>query len=171
MSALGSPQSPVRLIYNLWLIWLGIFLLFTFIIISYESSTSFDILSLLSSLCIAIFAIGAGIISGIFSVNESKEVINLASTIHGFSSVIGFMSLLFFPLLRWISLFIKNDYFEGSLCIISFLLATIFFTFFIIGDKEKFRNTIFSYEGLWEGLTLFCMYIPFLYMGFSNIII
>lgn len=26
MSALGSSQSPVRLIYNLWLIWLGSFL-------------------------------------------------------------------------------------------------------------------------------------------------
>ena len=25
MSALGSPQSPVRVIYNTWLIWLGLF--------------------------------------------------------------------------------------------------------------------------------------------------
>ena len=29
MSALGSPQSPVRLIYNLWLVWLGGFLAYT----------------------------------------------------------------------------------------------------------------------------------------------
>lgn len=29
MSALGSLQSPVRLVYNLWLIWLGSFLTFT----------------------------------------------------------------------------------------------------------------------------------------------
>ena len=29
MSALGSPQSPVRLIYNIWLIWLGCFLTFS----------------------------------------------------------------------------------------------------------------------------------------------
>lgn len=29
MSALGSSQSPVRLIYNLWLIWLGSFFTFT----------------------------------------------------------------------------------------------------------------------------------------------
>lgn len=25
MSVLGNPQSPVRLIYNAWLIWLGFF--------------------------------------------------------------------------------------------------------------------------------------------------
>lgn len=25
MSALGSPQSPVRLVYNSWLVWLGFF--------------------------------------------------------------------------------------------------------------------------------------------------
>lgn len=25
MSALGNPQSPVRLVYNLWLVWLGCF--------------------------------------------------------------------------------------------------------------------------------------------------
>lgn len=29
MSALGSQQSPVRLVYNLWLVWLGVFLTFT----------------------------------------------------------------------------------------------------------------------------------------------
>ena len=29
MSVLGSPQSPVRLVYNIWLIWLGGFLTYT----------------------------------------------------------------------------------------------------------------------------------------------
>ena len=29
MSVLGSPQSPVRLVYNIWLIWLGGFLAYT----------------------------------------------------------------------------------------------------------------------------------------------
>ena len=29
MSALGNPQSPVRLVYNLWLVWLGGFLVLT----------------------------------------------------------------------------------------------------------------------------------------------
>lgn len=32
MSALGSPESPVQSIYNVWLIWLGIFLSFTAIV-------------------------------------------------------------------------------------------------------------------------------------------
>lgn len=171
MSALGSPESPVRNIYNLWLIWLGLFLLFASIVIYNKSTTYFDMLSFLISFCIAVFAIGAGIMSAIFSVNESKDVVNLSSKIHGLSSAIGFMSLLFFPLLKGISSFTKNDFLEGILCIISFLLATVFFIFFIMGDKEKFKNTIFSYEGLWERLALFCMYIPFLYIGISNLLI
>ena len=27
MSVLGSPESPVRKVYNIWLVWLGVFLL------------------------------------------------------------------------------------------------------------------------------------------------
>ena len=47
MSALGSPQSPVRVIYNTWLIWLGLF--FTFVAIAYflTARIDFPILSVL----------------------------------------------------------------------------------------------------------------------------
>lgn len=40
MSALGSQQSPVRVIYNTWLIWLGLFL--TFVAIAYFLTTRID---------------------------------------------------------------------------------------------------------------------------------
>ena len=35
--------------------------------------------------------------------------------------------------------------------------------------KEQFQNTLLKYEGLWERLTLFCMYIPFAYKSMSNL--
>ena len=83
MSVLGSPQSPVRLIYNVWLIWLGTFLLFVALAYYFSSRAEFPILSILVLLSIGIFAVGAGVISGMFSVNETKDMATTASKIHG----------------------------------------------------------------------------------------
>lgn len=163
MSALGSSQSPVRLIYNAWLMWLGCFLLFTAVVYFFVTRTEFPVLSVLISLSIGSFAVGAGVISGIFSVNENKDIVTIDSKIHGVSAAIGFMALLFFPLLNGIVSFKQKDVVFGVVSIISFILALIFFTFFVMGDKEQFQNTVFGYEGLWERMTLFCMYVPFIY--------
>lgn len=169
MSALGNPESPVRNIYNIWLIWLGIFLLFTSFVIYPEIKQVSASLAVMTSLSIAVFAIGAGILAGIFSVNESKETVTVASKIHGIGSAIGFMTLLFFPLLSCITGFKNNNPIQGTICVIAFISAIAFFIFFIMGDKEEFQKTIFSYEGLWERLTLFFMYVPFLYMILENL--
>ena len=115
MSVLGSPQSPVRLVYNLWLV-LAVFML----------------------LSIGFFAVGAGLISGFFSVNESKYIVNTASKIHGIGAAIGFMALLLFPLLNGIVSFKQNDTAEGIISISSFVLSLIFFACFVMGDKEQF---------------------------------
>lgn len=45
MSVLGNPQSPVRLIYNAWLIWLGFFLIFVAVIYRYEYKETSETLS------------------------------------------------------------------------------------------------------------------------------
>ena len=169
MSALGSPQSPVRLIYNLWLVWLGGFLTFTAIAYFAKMRAEFPCLSILIALSIGIFAVGAGLISGFFSVNGSKDIVTTASRIHGASAAIGFMALLLFPLLNGIVSFRQNDTVEGIVSISSFVLALIFFACFVMGDKEQFQNTVLKYEGLWERLTLFCMYIPFVYKSMDNL--
>lgn len=171
MSALGSSQSPVRLIYNAWLMWLGCFLLFTAVVYFFVIRTEFPVLSVLISLSIGIFAVGAGVISGIFSVNENKDIVTIASKIHGVSAAIGFMALLFFSLLNGIVSFKQKDVIFGVVSIISFILALIFFTFFVMGDKEQFQNTVFRYEGLWERMTLFCMYVPFIYKTIYSLLL
>lgn len=163
MSALGSPESPVRKVYNVWLVWLGVFLLVTSFAIFPEIKKISVVLAVLSFLSIAVFAVGAGILAGIFSVNESKEVVTTASKVHGAGSAIGFMLLLFYPLISSIVAFKSNDIFQGIICVAAFALALLFFVFFIMGDKEELKDTIFAYEGLWERLTLFFMYVPFLY--------
>ena len=170
MSALGSPESPVRTIYNAWLLWLGCFLLLIAYLLFTEIKKTSTTLAILTLISVAAFAIGAGILSGTFSVNESKEKVTVASKIHGAGAAIGFMSLLFFPLLRSLLAFKTNDVIQGTICALSFALAILFFVFFILGDKDRFKETVFSYEGLWERLSLFFMYVPFLYdsiMGLS----
>ena len=171
MSVLGSPESPVRWIYNAWLVWLGAFLLFASILFFKNNFAVSSVLAVLTFISISLFAVGSGILSGLFSVNESKEKVTIASKIHGAGSAIGFMTLLFFPLLQCILAFRRHDIIQGTVCMISFVLAMLFFVFFIMGDKDNFKDTIFSYEGLWERLSLFFMYVPFLYIAIDNLFV
>lgn len=170
MSALGSSRSPVRLIYNLWLVWLGVFLTYTAIAYFLSFRVKFPVLAVFMLLSIGIFAVGAGFISGFFSVNESKDIVTAASKIHGVSAAIGFMALLFFPLVNGIISFKQKDIIGGIISISSFVLSLIFFACFVMGDKEQFQNTFLKYEGLWERLTLFCMYVPFIYRSIGNLL-
>ena len=169
MSVLGSPESPVRKIYNIWLVWLGVFLLFVAGVIYYDTRGISVLLAIVAFIVIATFAIGAGLLSGIFSVNESKETVTAASKIHGAGSAIGFMALALFPLFSAITSFIANNRSSGIICTISFVLDIIFFAFFIMGDKPKFEKTVFRYSGLWERLCLFFMYVPFIYRALDKL--
>ena len=109
---------------------------------------------------IAVFAVGACIISGLFSVNESKDVVTVASMIHGAGSVIGFSLFLFVPLLVGILFFKGHDNRMGFTGIACFVLALVFFTLFIMSDKPSFKNTAIDHEGLWQRLNLVFMYMP-----------
>ena len=169
MSVLGSPQSPVRLVYNLWLVWLGGFLAYTAGVYFMSFRVNFPVLAVFMLLSIGFFAVGAGLLSGFFSVNESKYIVTTASKIHGIGAAIGFMALLLFSLLNGLVSFKQNGTLEGIISISSFVLSLIFFACFVMGDKEQFQNTPLKYEGLWERLTLFCMYIPFVYKSMSNL--
>ena len=170
MSALGSPESPVRLVYNIWLVWLGCFLSFTAFVYFFAYKQNFPVLAVLILLAVGLFAVGAGVLSGIFSVNESKDVVTVASKIHGAGAAIGFMALMFFPLLYAIIAFKQGDGLSGAVCIAAFVLAFVCFACFIMGDKEEFAKTVLGYEGLWERLTLFFMYVPFVYKAVSVLI-
>ena len=78
------------------------------------------------------------------------------------------MAFLFFPLLYGILSFRQKDRIGGFINISAFVLSLVFFACFVMGDKEQFQGTILKYEGLWERLALFCMYVPFLYRAIKN---
>lgn len=170
VSALGNPGSPVRFVYNLWLVWLGAFLTVTAWVYFEATRAEFPVLSIFMLLSIEIFAVGAGLVSAFFSVNESKNIVTAASKIHDMSAAIGFMALLFFPLLSGIVSFKKKDIIGGVIGLSSFVFALIFFTCFVMGDKVQFQNTFLKYEGLWERLALFCMYVPFIYRAIGSLL-
>ena len=160
ISALGNPSSPVRVPFNIWMFVEGVlFLLALPAVHHYFRSTSEWITDVLI-VFIAVFAVGACIFTCFFSVNESKDVVTVASKIHGAGSVAGFMLYLFVPLLVAILSFKDHDMTMGIVSIASFVLSLVFFTLFVMSDKPEFKNTVIDNEGLWQRLNLVFMYLP-----------
>ena len=110
------------------------------------------------------------IVTCFFSVNETKDVVTVASKIHGAGSVIGFLLFLFVPLLLSILEFKNNDKLTGVIAVISFILAFVFFVLFVMSDKPKFSNTLIAKEGLWQRLNILFMYLPIVVIIVRNIL-
>lgn len=169
ISALGNPQSPVRIPFNIWMLLEGIlFLLSQPVLYKCFHDTSHGLTNVLIAFT-AIFAIGACIFTCFFSVNESKDIVTVASKIHGFGSVLGFMLFLFVPLIVAILSFKENDVTVGIISIISFVVSLFFFVLFVMADKPEFSNTRLGNEGLWQRLNLVFMYVPLIIVAIKNI--
>ena len=160
ISALGNPQSPVRMPFNIWMLIEGILFLAAIpAFIRFYRPVSGG-LAITTAVFIAVFAVGACIFTCFFSVNESKDVVTTASRIHGAASVIGFMLFLFVPLLVAILSFKNREGVAGWISIACFVLSLVFFVLFVMSDKEEFSRTFIANEGLWQRLNLVFMYMP-----------
>lgn len=160
MSVLGNDSAPLHVIYNIWLIVLGIVLIINDFQICKIVSQYSTLLGVLLFVAILIYAIGGCILSGLFSVGETKTLDTFSQKVHGYGSVIGFMILVFTPLLFGIYGF-KAERMTFAICsLVCFVLAIISFVFFVLADKPNFQNTMIAYEGLWQRLSLMFMYIP-----------
>ena len=160
ISALGNPSSPVRIPFNIWMLIEGILFLMALPAVNNAFRPTSGGITNTLLVFIAFFAIGACIFTCFFSVNESKDVVTPASTIHGAGSVIGFMLFLFVPLLIGILYYKDQNRLMGTVSIISFVIALFFFVLFVMSDKQEFKNTIIDNEGLWQRLNLAFMYLP-----------
>jgi len=169
MSLLGNRNCPLHFIYNLWLVLAGIMFTFGSVKLYETYSHVSNALSIWLLFAILIYAVGACILSGIFSVGETKELITISEKIHGYASVLGFFLLIFVPLIIAILSFQSNDILVGIISLFFFVLAVMFFAFFVMSDKKRFAHTIISYEGIWQRLSLLCMYSPIVIISFKNI--
>lgn len=169
ISSLGNPQSPVRLLFNIWMLLEGLLFLLASPAFYKTYNPVSKGLTITVIVFIAVFAVGACIFTCFFSVNESKDVVTTASKIHGAGSIIGFMLFLFVPLLIAILSFKDKDGLTGGISIACFVLALVFFTLFVMSDKEEFSKTVIANEGLWQRLNLLFMYMPLGIVAVKNI--
>ena len=170
LSALGNPNSPVRIPFNIWMFIEGmLFLLALPAVYQYFQQTS-KALTIVMMVFIAFFAVGACILTCFFSVNESKDVVTTASKIHGAGSVIGFMLFLLVPLFVAILSFKAQNTAVGVVSLVSFVLSLVFFALFVMSDKPEFKSTAINNEGLWQRLNLLFMYLPLAVVSVSNLI-
>lgn len=160
MSALGSRKSPVRRIYNVWLVMLGLFLLacgpgLYAKLAAGSKGAAAAFLGLLD-----LYAAGGCLLSGLFPVGETKAEKTLSAQVHGAASAVGFMALAFAPLAAGVWCFQNQAGHFGAASLASFVLALFCFALFVMGDKPAFANTAVAWEGLWQRLALMWMYVP-----------
>lgn len=127
MSVLGNHNAPLHLVYNIWLVVFGISLLICTISTYYIVAEASKVVAVLFVLVIAAYAIGGCILSGFFSVEETKSIETISAKIHGFGSVIGFLLLTFAPLLASIYFFKLDNEGMGIVSLTCFILAIGFF--------------------------------------------
>ena len=159
LSVLGSRQSPVKRIYNMWCIISGIVFCIAPYTLYRENSSG---LVVAIWILLAIYGIGCEIISGLCPLNENRQDEDTVTKIHGGASAIGFMTLLVVPLLLAILQLQMSEVVIGLISLMCFIAAFVFFCFFIMGEKEKFANTVLRYGGLWQRLVLVSCYVPLL---------
>ena len=160
ISALGNPSSPVRGLFDIWMLFEGILFLLALPAVDRFFRPVSGWLTGVLLVFIAVFAVGACIFTCFFSVNESRDVVTVASRIHGAGSAVGFLLFLFVPLLVAILSFEDHNMTMGVVGIASFVLALVSFSLFILSDKPFFKDTVVDNEGLWQRLTLVFMYLP-----------
>ena len=156
LSVLGSRQSSVRWIYNVWCILSGIVFCITPYALYQENNND---LAVAIWILLAIYGVGCEIISGFCPLNENRQE-DMITKIHGGASTVGFTTLLVVPLLLAILHFQVSEIVVGLISLLCFIAAFVFFCFFIMGEKEKFAKTILRYGGIWQRLILVCCYVP-----------
>ncbi|CBL22661.1 DUF998 domain-containing protein [Blautia obeum] len=156
LSVLGSRQSSVRWIYNVWCILSGIVFCITPYALYQENNNG---LAVAIWILLAIYGVGCEIISGFCPLNENRQE-DMITKIHGGASAVGFTTLLVVPLLLAILHFQVSEIVVGLISLLCFIAAFVFFCFFIMGEKEKFAKTILRYGGIWQRLILVCCYVP-----------
>ena len=160
ISALGNPSSPVRVPFNIWMLAEGVLFLLALPAVNRSFRPISAGVTNALIVFIAVFAVGACIFTCFFSVNESRDVVTVASKIHGAGSAAGFLLFLFVPLLVAVLYFKDRNATMGVMSAACFVLSLVFFVLFIMSDKPDFRNTAIDNEGLWQRLNLVFMYLP-----------
>lgn len=169
MSVLGNHKAPLHWLYNIWLVLLGVILFMSSFQIYFVTVKISNMISIILSAIVAIYAIGGCILSGIFSVGETKTLETLSAKIHGYGSVIGFLFLALAPLFIGIYFFKVQNWLFGISSLGCFIFTLIFFVLFVLADKQIYQGTFIASEGLWQRLSLLFMYLSLILLSLSQL--
>jgi hypothetical membrane protein len=169
LSSLGSEQSPVRIVFNIWMACLGV----SFIFIGIHLFVTYKVLNPIASTILLIITISYAvfdcILSSLFSVGDSKEMITVGEKIHGYGSAIGCTLFVFAGLLAVILVWKRNPL-VGKLLLVNCVISFIVFVVFVAGENiprdSKGILKIMTYEGLWQRISFIFMYIPYVGLTF-----
>lgn len=162
VSVLGRRGGPVARVYRLWLAWLGIWLLTTAAVYAVGAAPASRWLAAGLAVSLGGFALGAGILAALFPTGLTKDLSDRSALIHGIASALGFFALLFLPLWQALLALETDSPVMAWACFAALGLALVFFTLFVLSDKDRFQGTAVAREGLWEQLCLAAMYVPLL---------
>lgn len=169
VSAIGNKNDSISLLFNIWIIILGILIcvIATDFYIIYNPISK--ILSVLAFWLIFSFGIGSCIISGISRYNEENKFKTISSSIHCIFAGSGITSFSFIPIIISILCFRLSLYMCGiSNIIISgiclFLLVTI-----NIYEFKLSKKPFFTFIGLWQRLLIICSYASLLIFAIETI--
>lgn len=162
VSVLGRRGGPAARLYNLWLVWLGGFLLAAAALYHAAAFPVSPLLAACQAGSIGLFALGAGILAGLFPTGLERDLSDPSALVHGIASALGFFALLGFPLSGALLAWLAGRAAMAAFRFFAFILALTCFVLFVLSDKERFRHTPIAWEGLWEQLCLAAMYLPFL---------
>ena len=167
MSLLGQHGSPVRKLYNSWLILCGILILYG----SLQISSAYKNVPPAgpAALGLMIYGVGACILAGIFPVGTKKRPETPSEKIHAAGAVTGFMILTVIPLLIGMLFLQTGSTAAGCISIVCFVAAVVFFILFVMADKESFAGTRIAWEGLWQRLSMLCSYIPVILLSLFSL--
>lgn len=157
LSVLGARQSPVKGIYNLWCIVSGAVFCAAPCALYREMRGG---LAAAIWVLLAVYGLGCEIISGFCPLNEDRSEVDAVTKLHGGASALGFTALVLVPLLLALAQLRAGAVRMGVGALVCFLLALAFFCCFIMGEKERFADTVLRYGGLWQRLVLASCYVP-----------
>lgn len=160
MSALAAPSSPVRGVYQAWLVFAGICFIAAAPQVSQAYEAASAALAAALGICITTYGAGACLLAGIFSVGDDSRPHTLGEWIHGIASSIGFMALIASPLLLGILQFCAREAWLGIVSLAGFAAAAGSFVLFVLSDKERFSGTVIERAGLWQRLAMVSAYVP-----------
>ena len=162
ISDLGATGSPVRAAFRWSSVMVGALLILALPGIYHYFSNITKKGAIFLVYAFASFGLGQCMLSGLFSVTRVQTGFDFSMFIHQLASGLGTIGMLLVPLVLVVIYAKTNHLHERNVYLFLFVLAALFSC--INGLSQSIG---FTYKGVWQRLSMLCMYLPAVYLAFS----